>query len=358
MSGKIYFENKLEAVMFLEIKRDRIRKLFNVEVSGEVYLPIKSDKLLDRVKDVQKSEEIPVASFVEGMFYVLGIDDQFKYKDIYKKILDSLSSSIAFIKSVIFEKVKKEDFEEAYILLKGLIQLEFNEENINRLILLANNIKLKDKNFKDEFLEVIDKAKSFENNALPYLYEAILKREAEDFQGALNSINMHLSKGGERTIEVTEFIHSLKNIVNYEVGKELLYEDAGEALKLLLPLLDEYGDNAPLYYFIAVGYRILENHEKAIYYLNEALAIDDALVEVVNELGINYASLGDYDKAIGYLRKAFEATKSIEICTNLVMCYLNSGNLEQARNHLEIAEKLDKNDEIVLELKKILVAEE
>lgn len=357
MNEKTYFANKLEAVMFLEIKKERIRKLFNVEVSGEVYLPIKSDKLLDRVKDVQKSEEIPVASFVEGMFYVLGIDDQFKYNYIYKEILASLSSSITFIKNTIFELVKKEDFEEAYILLKGLIQLEFNEENINRLILLANNIKLKDKTFKDEFLYVIDKAKSFENNSLPYLYEAILKREAEDFQGALNSINMYLSKGGERTIEVTEFIHSLKNIVNYELGKELLYEDAGEALKLLLPLLDEYGDNAPLYYFIAVGYRILENYEKAIYYLNEALAIDDALAEVVNELGINYASLGDYDKAVSYLRKAFEATKSIEICTNLVMCYMNSGNLEQARAHLAIAEKLDKNDEIVLELKKILVSE-
>ena len=83
MNEKTYFANKLEAVMFLEIKKDRIRKLFNVEVSGDVYLPIKSDKLLDRVKDVQKSEEIPVASFVEGMFYVLGIDDQFKYNNVY-----------------------------------------------------------------------------------------------------------------------------------------------------------------------------------------------------------------------------------------------------------------------------------
>lgn len=354
MSGKIYFENRLSSIMFLEIKKERIKNLFNIEINEEVYLPIKSERLIDRVKDAEKSDEIPVVSFIEGMFYVLGIDERFKYNKIYIDILKALSSSTAFIKSHIFDKVKKDDFEEAYIFLKGLTQIEYTEENINRLILLANNIKLKDKSFKDEFLYVIDRAKGFEHNSLPYLYEAIIKREDEDYEGALNSINIYLSKGGEKTLEITEFVQSLKNIVNYESGKKLLYEDAGEALKLLVPLIEEYGDNAPLYYFIAVGYRIIGNHEKAIYYLNEALGIDDALVEVVNELGINYASLGDYEIAIKYLRKAFEATKSIEICTNLVMCYLNAGNMEQAKNHLEIAKKLDPNDEIVMELKKVL----
>lgn len=354
MEGKTYFANKLETVMFLEIKKERIEKLFNVKVDEDVYLPIHSDKLIDRVKDLNKSNEFPVAFFIEGMFYVLGIDEQFKYNNMYIDLLEALSSSAAYVKNLIFDKVKKEEFEEAYIYLKGLIQVELNEENVNRLILLANNIKLKDKSFKEEFLYVIDKAKSFESNALPYLYEAILKKEAEDYEGALNSINIYISKGGEKSLEVTEFLESLKNIVNYERGKELLYENASEALKLLLPLLNEYSDNAPLYYFIAVGYRILENYEKAIYYLNEALAIDDALVEVVNELGINYASLGDYETAIKYLRKAFEATKSVEICTNIIMCYLNSGDLEQAKRHLEIAKKLDEKDEIVLELKKII----
>ena len=99
---------------------------------------------------------------------------------------------------------------------------------------------------------------------------------------------------------------------------------------------------------------MIANHEKAIYYLNEALNIDSSIVEVVNEMGINYASLGNYERAIAYLRKAFQATKSVEVCTNLILGYLNSGNLKDAKVHLEIAKKLDPEDQVVVELEGII----
>ena len=83
------------------------------------------------------------------------------------------------------------------------------------------------------------------------------------------------------------------------------------------------------------------------------IAIDSALVEVVNELGINYASLNDFNNAIKYLRKAFEATKSIEICTNLIMCYLNKGDMKHAKLHYDIAKKINSEDEIVKKLESV-----
>ncbi|MNP49592.1 Tetratricopeptide repeat protein [compost metagenome] len=119
-------------------------------------------------------------------------------------------------------------------------------------------------------------------------------------------------------------------------------------------MLDRFGDNPSLFYYVALCYRKLENYEKAIYYLNESIAIDSSIVETINEMGINYASLEDFENAIKYFRKAFEATRDIEICTNLIMCYLNSGDLKQARLHLEIAEKINKDDEIVKEIKEYM----
>jgi tetratricopeptide (TPR) repeat protein len=118
--------------------------------------------------------------------------------------------------------------------------------------------------------------------------------------------------------------------------------------------MDTWGDNALLYYYIAIAYRMLENYEKAIYYLNEALNIDSSIVEIVNEMGINYASLGKYETAVAYLRKAFEVTKSVEICTNLVMCYLNSGDLKNAKIHIQIAKKIDPKDEVVVQLENMV----
>jgi tetratricopeptide (TPR) repeat protein len=354
MEEKNYFSNKLSNVIFLEIKKERIVQLFNVILTEDIPMPIKSERLVDRIKVSEKSDELPVSFFVEGMFYLLGIDKGFRYDQTYIKILKNVTSSVQYIKSLIFNELKKEAYEEAFIFLNGLVELEHTVDNYNKLLSIADVLRVKDKKFEAIELRIADKAKAFEENPQPYLYEAIIKREMGKYEEALEAIKAYILKGGEKTNEVLELQSSLSSVVTYEKGISLLYDEPDSALKLLLPLLDEYGDNAALYYYIAVGYRILENHEKAIYYLNDALNIDDALVEVVNELGINYASLGDFDKAIQYLRKAFEATKSIEICTNLVMCYLNSGNMEQAKNHLEIAKKIDSEDEIVLELDRII----
>jgi len=71
-------------------------------------------------------------------------------------------------------------------------------------------------------------------------------------------------------------------------------------------------------------------------------------------MGINYASIGDYQTALAYLRKAFEATRSVEICTNIIMCYLNLGDVDNAKLNYDIAKKLDPNDEIVLQIKDYL----
>lgn len=354
MEGKAYFSQKLSNILFLDIKRERLISLFKVYLSEDVYMPIKSTTLINNIKEGESLDEIPIFLFIEGMYYVLGIDEGFKYAYFYRDMLKNMSESIPFIKNVIFNEVKKENFADSYIFLKGLVQIEENAENYEKLLSIGDIIRTKDKDFKDEMMYIIEKAKIIEDNPHPYLYEAIIKRGEEKYESALFSINKYIEKGGKNTPEVSEFIHSLKNINAYERGKELLYEDADKALKILIPLLEEYGDNASLYYHIAVGYRILENYEKAIYYLNEALAIDSDLVEVVNELGINYASLEDYENAIKYLRKAFDVTRSVEICTNLIMCYLNLGDINQAKNHLEIAKKLDDKDEVVVEFDKFI----
>ncbi|ERI90782.1 tetratricopeptide repeat protein [Clostridiales bacterium oral taxon 876 str. F0540] len=353
MEGKVYFSQRLDEVLFLDIKKEKLVDLFKIYLKEDVYMPIKSAQIIDSIKGGNTMEDIPLSFFIEGMFYVIGIDESFRYKDIYIEMLSNVPNSISFIKSLIFSEVKNEKYEDAYIFLKGLSYLEANVENYEKLFSLAENIRIKDKSFKEEELSIIERAKLIEDFAAPFLYESIIKREDGDFETAMYLLNTYISKGGEQTPVISEFHHSLKNIVDFERGKELLYEDPDSALKFLIPLLDEYGNDATLHYNIAVGYRILENYEKAIYYLNEALTIDDALVEVVNELGINYASLGDFDTAIKYLRKAFEATKSVEICTNLIMCYLNSGNVTQAKNHFDIAKKLDSNDEVVRELEQV-----
>ncbi|MBA5850894.1 tetratricopeptide repeat protein [Clostridium sp. cel8] len=353
MDIKVHLKDKLSSMLFLEIDKNNLKKIFNTDLKGQIYLPIAASNIIDTVKAQKNMDKIPVQFFIEGMFYVLGADRDFKYNDSYIEILKNTPNSVKFIKGKIAKQVKDKKYEDAYILLKGLLNVEKTKEVYDKIIILVDYIRKTDSSYKSEELEILEDAESIDNYALPYFYDAIIQREDENYEKALFCINNYISRGGEKTMEALDFKESVKSVVEFNKAKEILNENPTEALKIMLPLMDVFGDHPSFYYYVAVAYRLLENYEKAIYYLNEALNIDSSIVEVINEMGINYACIGDYKTAISYLRKAFEATRSVEICTNLVMCYLNLNDMKSAREHFNIAKKLDPKDEVVIQLENI-----
>lgn len=354
MDSSTFFKEKLATLLFLEINKKKIYEIFHVCIEDTVFIPIRPESLAGSVKNMEDASLIPISIFLEGMFYELGADQDFKYGSIYKNILISSKDSVPYIKGCIYREVKKEGYDNAYLLLKGLLCIEPNKDNFSKLFDVIESLRISHPYFKDEELNMIERAKLILDYPLPYYYEALIKKDDGDFDGALFCLNNYVQIGGEETKEITELKCTLKSIVNYEKGKELASTDSKSALTYLIPLLDEFGDDPSLYYYIAVSYRNLQNSEKAIYYLNEALSIDKDFIDVVNELGINLACIGDYKNAVMYFRKAFEVTRSIEICTNLVMCYLNINDIEQAKAHMEIAKKIDPRDDVVLELEGVL----
>jgi len=351
------FADKLSTLLFLCVKREAISNIFGVDIEKEVYMPVPASRVTEKVKNGEDTERVPVDFFVEGMFYVLGADENFVYNSAYKDILRNTPGCIPYIKGVIYKIIKEKNYVDAYIITKGLSLIEETTEVCDKLLLLVENLRVTNTEFEEEEIALIERFKNIEGYAIPYLYEAIIKREKGDYDSALFSINNYFTRGGESTPEAIDLRIGVKIDLDYKNGKDLVSEQPAEALKLLLPLLEDIKEDAVIYYYIAIAYRNLDNYEKAIYYLNEAMMIDDAMPEVVNEMGINYACLGDYESAVAYLRKAFEATKAIEICTNIIMCYINLKNLEQARLHLEIAKKIDAKDEIVSQLELLLRGE-
>lgn len=349
MEMQARFNEKLSKLLFIEIKADT--QIGKCLLKRGIYVPIKAGEVAESVEKGEDFKNIPIRYLIEGMFYVLGADPSFRYNNQYKDILNSLEESKNFIKGRIASLVGSTDLEEAYILLRGLISIYADKENLEKAYLLLENLRNLDETFEDEELAIIDMGKKLDKFPSPFLYEALILKDKKDFQGALHSLNLFISLGGKETSDITEFKQSIASISSYEAGKSLVDEDPTAALKVLLPLIDYFTDSAEVFYYIAVAYRNIQNFEKAIFYLNEAFTLDDGLIEVINEYGINYASLQDYERAVLYFKKAFQATKSVEICTNIIMCYVNLDKMEDAKNHMEIAMKLNPNDEIVRELK-------
>lgn len=355
METKLNFTEKVSKLIFLEFKKESIPKIFKIEVNENLYLPVRPLRVADKVKNNEKFEKIPVSFFIEGMFYVLGGDENFKFNQIYIDILNAnKEEAVQYIKGIVFEEVKKSSYEDAHILLKGLLKIEENVENYDKIIMILEELRKIDKNFQQEELAILDKAEKLQGYYKAYFNKAVIYYEQEKYEDAWFYINTYIEKSKDNSKNVLELKHILSNIRQYDKGKALVYDKPKEALMHLIPLLDEFSNDAILNFNIAVAYRVLGNYEKAIYYLNESVAIDSSIVEVINELGINYAALNNYDIAIKYLRKAFEATKSIEVCTNLIMCYINNGDTKQAKLHYDIAKKINPKDEIVLQLSKVL----
>ncbi|MBU3092791.1 capsular biosynthesis protein [Clostridium sp. CF011] len=348
MDIKTYFSEKLSVLLFLEIKKDS--KINDFVILEDIYFPVRTNEIIQKVKNKEDFDNIPVNLFIEGMFYVLGADELFKYNKEYKQIINTIPNSIGFIKGVIFKEIQNEKYEEAFIFLKGLLTIEENKDNYDKIFLLVDKLRATNSIFKDEQLKLVEKAKQITNYSNPYLYEALVLNSESKHELALIAISNYTINGGEQTEAVIELKNDLETITNFQKAKDLVSNDPKGALEIFIPLMEQLGDRADIYYHTAVAYRNLQNYEKAIYYLNEAQAIDNDLIEVVNEFGINYACLENYEAAIQYFRKAFEVTKSIEICTNLVMCYLNVENFAQARIHLDMAKKIDPQDEIVMQL--------
>ena len=360
MNYKTMYKDKLSKMLFLEINKEAFFKSINMPQdiklkNDDLYIPISSEYVANNATDEIRIHNLPIYYFIEGMFMAFGADKNLRFNDDYGCILSYIDDSEQCIKSIIADKVKKNELEDAYILSKGLYRYTNDQEVMEAVLSIGEAIREENKSFSELLLEDIEECKEkFDHNPKPYLYSALICRDDGDYKKAQVEINEYINKGGKRTNEIEVIMNDINNIGNYEKAIEIVNDEPEKAITLLLPLHEQFEKNPLIYYYLAVAYRKLENYDKAIYYLLESLQIESGILEVVNELGLNYACVHNYEEAVKYFKKAFEASNEVGICTNIVMCYINLGDKEQAKEYLEKAKKIDSSDEIVIELDQML----
>lgn len=360
MDYKAAIKEKLGKLLFLEMNIEGFKKNVGIPEyvtfkNKDLYIPISSKYISSNVQNEIKIKNLPIYYFIEGMFLAMGSDETLRFNDDYELILDYIKDTESCIKSLISKNIEKDKLLDGYVLLKGYYNYSKDLDVMKKLLLVGESLREKDSGFNDMLLEEIDYCeKNGLNIAEAYLYKAIVLKDKGDFSAAKVAMNEYHNRGGKVTPEVEIINKDIDNIFTYEKAIELLNEDPEESIEMLLKLTEEFDSNPLIYYYIALGFRKLDDYEKAIYYLKESLQIESGILEVVVELGVNYACIGEFNEAIKYFRKAFEASKEVEICTNIVMCYLNLNDYENAKLHLDIAKSINSDDEIVKQLDKML----
>lgn len=364
MNHKTMYKDILGKMLFLEINKEGFLKSakipddINLE-NKDLYIPISSDYVTHNVKNEIKMHNLPIYYFIEGMFTALGADKNFKFNKDYGCILSYMDDSEICVKSIIAKKVKEDKLEEAYVLSKGLYRYNNEQEIMEAMLSIGETIREEHHDFVDLLLEDIEECKEkFHKSPVPYLYSALICRDDGDYQKAQVEIHEYLNKGGEKDDEIEAILKDIDNIGNYEKAVEMVKDNPAKAIEMLLPLNEQFEKNPLIYYYIAVCYRKLENYDKAIYYLLESINIESGILEVVNELGLNYACVGKYKEALECFEKAFAASNEVSICTNIVMCYMNLGDKNKAKEYLEKAKKIKSDDEVVQDIDRMLNSSE
>ena len=351
--------DRLSKLIFIELKDLTVLEKINLnlykELKGkDVLFPVDLKMVTDT--ENPKRSDLTMDKFFVGMLLCIGGNDSFAYNDYYEDIILNFESSQEFYKGYIYTLIQKEELFEAYILLKGLSKIYYNNEYKEKLIAVLFNLKDKSDFLNNEFkLEINDSIKNYKTFHKVYMYKSMMECDEGNYILALDSIDKYIEKlKDSEKEEVEQYRNRLLNYRAYEDGKDKIYTSPKESLEKLIPLIEIFKDDALLYYYIAIAYRKLGMYDQAIFYLEESRKLDNDIVEVVNELGLNYASINMYEKAIKHFEVVFKVTNAIEVCTNIIMCYFKLNNNEKMNYYLNIAKKINEDDEILKEMERFI----
>ena len=104
-------------------------------------------------------------------------------------------------------------------MLKGLLTIEENKENYDKIFLLVDKLRLTNSMFKDEELKLVEKAKKIPGYSNPYLYEALVFNSENKHDLALIALSNYIINGGEKTVEVIELKNTLETITSFQKAK-------------------------------------------------------------------------------------------------------------------------------------------
>lgn len=349
---------KLKKLLFLELNKQKAAEIFKLSdlatYSDDIFIPLNTEYLVKNIEDSDAVRNMPVEEFIKGMAYAIGADPDFKYAEIYKKILNNNEPYEKLLKQFAAKLFKDGRKIDSYIILKCINLVYHDKETEDTMLNLSEDIAISNADFIENALENA-RVSAEAGNINGYLIMGSIYRMKNEPEKVINNLREYLARGGEETSDITSELKSLERNLKIEEAYEMVHDNPQGALEMLLSYYNEEKNNPKLLLNIAVCYRILKNYEKAINYLEEAMAIDSEYLDVINELGLNHAMINNFDTAEKYFKPVYDATKELAPLSNLIICYFNLGRNDEAMNLLNKAKTIDSNDEIISIIEKTYV---
>ena len=362
-----YFLKKRNDISFISLKKGTA-----VSFKGKTYItkielpvPVRIEKLLEDINKQDEIDGITLNNIIDGIIYILGTDNNFKYKQDYKEMFEALNFEfLPYIIYIINNGIKTED---SVIYGKALINNEENEKTcfIYASCLEKMGMELHEKG-NDQSRYFLEEANLYFEKCLDYNDKFSLayyklgyyyKRKQQYVKAQLIwQRHQELDDDDLRIEEIRNELLQLKPYVDYENGYNLvLKERPEEGLDLLLPLVKDFSGWWNLLFFIGLAYRALGEYAIAEAYFENVLKIDNLQKDALNELGLCKKCRGKYVEAAELFSKLLSIDPGkCEVFCNRAAAYLYNNQLDRAKEDIQTALKVSPNDPVALSIKEEL----
>ncbi|CDF57714.1 tetratricopeptide repeat protein [Thermobrachium celere] len=339
-----YIKKEVERLLFIETNKDLTFKIKNSFVLKKGEYPINVDNLKDMA--LNGTFNINLSYILDGIITILGVDENFKYKDDYFSILKSIQGIESYIISQI-EANREKNIKKSLIYANTLIKLSPKESNlINRIYLLFDIQQKTGLDFKDEIEKSLKEVLDINPDNPTANYNLALLYLNNDNDLAKYHLRKCLQSPTTKN-EAQELLEKIEIVESFDKAVDLIKsQQYRQALAILIPLIEQQPENLNAIYYTALCYRNLNANQKALYYLNMLKGCPER-PEVFVEIGLNLASLGYFEEALKNFKDALKLkpNDSTIIC-NIGVCYYYLGQNDKAKEAFELSLRLNKDDEV------------
>ncbi|MZQ98627.1 MAG: tetratricopeptide repeat protein [Acidaminobacter sp.] len=357
--SRMLLKRRADEVMFIELKEGKTLTLGGITLDERVPLPIRVDRLVDKVKGVSDTD-FTADNLAEGMCWTLGFDPDFPHASAYKAFLaEMMPGLLALLEEKVARFEEEEKWLDAVIYLHAAAQIAADQPqviyNLARCALrqserFAENSPEEKKLEEDVFELLSESIEKFPDFAPLYYLMGFQLVNRKSYKAAESSWRraMHLGVDEDLRDEMVRQLDDLWSRIQYEEGYMLVLDGfADEGLVKLLPLEEFHDDWWNLLFFIGLAYRQKEQYNEALDYFRRALRLNTGSPEIHNEIGLCLMSLSMFhDAEIVYSEALKMHPDSPDLLCNKGIVMLHLGDLKQARQLIERAYEINPEDEV------------
>lgn len=365
-----FFDKQKDEISFITLKKNAKIKLGNNEhiTNKEISVPIRVNSLILDIQNQDEYDGISIGNIIDGIIYVLGTEKEFVLKEEYLNILKDLKIELVAYVIHCINQFDDKKLNDAVVYGKSLINVIENEKtafvyasSLERKAIECLNKDSSDaaKHFMSEAVKFYEKSLDYDDKfALAYYKLGFYYRNNQQYIKAklFWEHQQEFDDDAVRIDEIRNEIEQLDVYVRYETGYNLiLNSEPQKGLDILLPLAEVHSGWWNLLFFVGLGYRSLGEYEIAEKYFENVLKIEEGQIHAINELGLCKMCLEKYEEAKELFTMLIAMDpKNSEFLCNKASANLYLGNNEEAKRDIEKALKINPEDDVAIEIKKVI----